>query len=276
MNEFGNLILFLGQLTDPVGIASADGSVVTVNEATAKLVRIAHASETNFADYLDVADRDRLSRLCTLSTDARAREVGPIAIRVSVTYRSVSQELWVSATPLLEPATKPSDEPRSERILLLFRRVVAESDDAASQTRQHPGEKPSTQHGPVDVHREVLDSSSGCAKPVFTQSESAVLLHTLEGNRIQTTAAQLFMSEHTVRNTLKRINRKVGVHSIAELRETLCPANSEKRPQPVTQVPTGVVTTPVWSISSFRGAHQANRRPIFGTPASSDSEPCSH
>jgi DNA-binding CsgD family transcriptional regulator len=43
----------------------------------------------------------------------------------------------------------------------------------------------------------------------------------LQGNRVGTVAHELFLSEHTVRNYLKRIYGKLDVHSLGELRERM-------------------------------------------------------
>jgi DNA-binding CsgD family transcriptional regulator len=270
MNEFVNLIQFLGQLTDPVGIATADGRVVSVNDATARLVGIAHAPETNFAEYLDSVDRDRLSRLCMLSTHPSAQEVGPIAIRVSVLYRSSTLELWVTATPLV------GAEPDQERILLLFRRVVAENTTGnittpTPLTPRHPNGQ--HDHQPLDDQHftdvsaewELLHEEHQDPMLLLTRSEQQVLRSTLDGQRVQTIAARLFMSEHTVRNTLKRVHRKLGVHSTAELRESLGEGAMVTRE----------ATTPA-GIASFRAVRPANQLPTFDTRALDDSEPCSH
>ena len=46
----------------------------------------------------------------------------------------------------------------------------------------------------------------------------------LNGNRVATVARELFLSEHTVRNYLKRIYAKLDVHSLGELRERMGPS----------------------------------------------------
>jgi DNA-binding CsgD family transcriptional regulator len=43
----------------------------------------------------------------------------------------------------------------------------------------------------------------------------------LQGSRVGTVAHELFLSEHTVRNYLKRIYAKLDVHSLGELRERM-------------------------------------------------------
>jgi DNA-binding CsgD family transcriptional regulator len=62
-----------------------------------------------------------------------------------------------------------------------------------------------------------LDDLLSC----LSEREREILHHVMSGKRIVTTAQALFLSEHTVRNYLKRIYRKLGVHSLGELRERL-------------------------------------------------------
>ncbi|MDJ0771726.1 MAG: LuxR C-terminal-related transcriptional regulator [Ilumatobacter sp.] len=47
----------------------------------------------------------------------------------------------------------------------------------------------------------------------------------LDGKRVATIAKLLFLSENTVRNYLKRIYHKLGVHSLGELRERMAPVH---------------------------------------------------
>ncbi len=63
----------------------------------------------------------------------------------------------------------------------------------------------------------------------LSEREREVLAHLLEGQRIATIAQHLFLSEHTVRNHLKAIYRKLGLHSLAELRERLTPTGTSGR-----------------------------------------------
>jgi DNA-binding CsgD family transcriptional regulator len=58
-------------------------------------------------------------------------------------------------------------------------------------------------------------------KDSLTSREHEILEQVLRGLRVSTIAAKLFLSEHTVRNHLKSIHRKLGMHSTAEIREAL-------------------------------------------------------
>ena len=59
------------------------------------------------------------------------------------------------------------------------------------------------------ARRDVLDR--------LTSKEQEIVLLLLEGHRVRGIASQLFLSQHTVRNHLKRIFRKLGVSSQGEL-----------------------------------------------------------
>jgi DNA-binding CsgD family transcriptional regulator/PAS domain-containing protein len=55
----------------------------------------------------------------------------------------------------------------------------------------------------------------------LTSREQEILEQILRGLRVATIATKMFLSEHTVRNHLKSIHRKLGMHSTAEIREAL-------------------------------------------------------
>lgn len=66
-----------------------------------------------------------------------------------------------------------------------------------------------------------LDPELAGRLETLSAREREILDLLLEGNRVATAAQALFLSENTVRNYLKRIYRKLGVHSLGELRERL-------------------------------------------------------
>ncbi len=67
------------------------------------------------------------------------------------------------------------------------------------------------------------DSSTSSRLESLSDRERDILRGLLEGKRTATMARELFLSEHTIRNHLKHIYRKVGVHSLGELREVVMP-----------------------------------------------------
>jgi DNA-binding CsgD family transcriptional regulator/PAS domain-containing protein len=73
-----------------------------------------------------------------------------------------------------------------------------------------------TDSGPFAERITRIDKSDS-----LTSREHEILEQILRGLRVSTIAAKLFLSEHTVRNHLKSIHRKLGMHSTAEIREAL-------------------------------------------------------
>lgn len=68
-----------------------------------------------------------------------------------------------------------------------------------------------------------LDPKTPSRLDLLSERERDILRGLLEGKRTATMARELFLSEHTIRNHLKHIYRKVGVHSLGELREVVMP-----------------------------------------------------
>jgi DNA-binding NarL/FixJ family response regulator len=71
----------------------------------------------------------------------------------------------------------------------------------------------------TNEHHEALGHGQGAVRAELSRREQEVLHFVLDGKRVGTIAATLFLSENTVRNHLKRIYRKLGVGSLGELRE---------------------------------------------------------
>jgi DNA-binding CsgD family transcriptional regulator len=65
-----------------------------------------------------------------------------------------------------------------------------------------------------ELGAEALDGASA-----LTQRETEVLLAFVDGHAVKTMARRLHVSPHTIRNHLKAIFQKLGVHSQKELRE---------------------------------------------------------
>jgi DNA-binding CsgD family transcriptional regulator len=61
--------------------------------------------------------------------------------------------------------------------------------------------------------------SQRATRSELSRREQEILHFVLDGKRVGTIAATLFLSENTVRNHLKRIYKKLGVRSLGELRE---------------------------------------------------------
>jgi DNA-binding CsgD family transcriptional regulator/PAS domain-containing protein len=72
-----------------------------------------------------------------------------------------------------------------------------------------------------DAQPAEFDSTRAEQTASLTAREQEILEQILRGLRVATIAGKMFLSEHTVRNHLKSIHRKLGMHSTAEIREAL-------------------------------------------------------
>lgn len=80
---------------------------------------------------------------------------------------------------------------------------------------------PTTDGDPVASDKRSIASLPGTE--ALSQREKDVLSLLLDGRRVSSIARSLYLSEHTVRNHLKAIFRKIGTHSQAELLDRLRP-----------------------------------------------------
>jgi DNA-binding CsgD family transcriptional regulator len=78
--------------------------------------------------------------------------------------------------------------------------------------------------------REAREIAGNVSLEQLSQREVQILTELVAGKRVGTIAASLFLSENTVRNYLKRIYRKLGVHSLSELREYVTPSVNSQKP----------------------------------------------
>jgi DNA-binding CsgD family transcriptional regulator/PAS domain-containing protein len=111
----------------------------------------------------------------------------------------------------------------------LKRRMVERPHSRAVSTRRNLSAADSVVGFPPTDNEEDLDGQSYFGERLtqlgktdsLTSREQEILEQILRGLRVSTIAAKLFLSEHTVRNHLKSIHRKLGMHSTAEIREAL-------------------------------------------------------
>jgi DNA-binding CsgD family transcriptional regulator len=209
MSELPALVSMLAMCADPVGVAVHDATIVLVNNAVAKLAGLP-PDEDNIAPYLRNQDRVRLAQLCRFISDPDLGFEGPLATRIVVQVEERNPvELWVSAaSAILYEASV--NEQQTSATLLRFRSALAAPPMVPSQT------------------------ANAIPLETLRPTEAEVLKRTLNGDRVHTIADQMFLSEHTVRNTLKKINRKLGAGSTAELRERLGTNAHERLVRPST------------------------------------------
>jgi len=95
---------------------------------------------------------------------------------------------------------------------------------SGGELSEHGGELNASELRDVD-----LEPRSASAMPPWTEAltkrEEDVLWLLLDGRRVSSIARSLYLSEHTVRNHLKAIFRKLGAHSQTELLDRFRPVN---------------------------------------------------
>jgi DNA-binding CsgD family transcriptional regulator len=274
MDSLDEVLRFLEQLQDPVGVTPPGAEWVMLNHAARSLV--GHdVPLTSFGDIVGPVEQQRLERFCRLSCDALAQDVGPITTSVPLKTVDGMRSLWITATAI--PAINGS----LPSVFLIFRKT-AHDPTAHPQSSSYRSEETTQQTALISSPPLILDvtnpSMPNAQLDRLSDQELRVLRSTLNGQRVATVAQQLYLSEHTVRNTLKRINKKLGATSTAELREVF--GNASCAPN-VTSISTQRVASHFF-VPVAHEQHETlpevprwSTRPVFGTPALSDSEPCS-
>ncbi len=220
MSDIVELVKFLGQFSEPVGVVHGvmDGEArrVFVNSAAADVLGCVHADE-DVAPRFARVDRRRIGALCLLTRTDVGQAAGPLTLRVASLALGRRIEVWITATASFElGVTAATGIPRFEASDLDSLATLVRFDAVESVTRRDPTTTGQTEQSTEDSSR-TQPNLLAC----LNRTEMAVLRHTITGDRVQTISSRLFLSEHTVRNSLKRINRKLGTHSTAELREKL-------------------------------------------------------
>lgn len=255
MSSIVDLVNFLGQFPEAVGVVHGveDGEAqrMFVNGAASGLLGTIRA-DADLAPHLSRSDRIRLGALCTLIRTEAAQSVGPLTMRLTSFAGVAPVEVWVTATTSIDLhlANRP-DAPSwagGDSVAFADRRNGGETAVSATLIRfdpighvygavvGHTAPEPLEPIGTAtgdNIEEDGVHHAEQTRNPVrqhgheanllasLNRTEIEVLRHTITGERVQTISTRLFLSEHTVRNSLKRINRKMGTHSTAELREVL-------------------------------------------------------
>jgi DNA-binding CsgD family transcriptional regulator/PAS domain-containing protein len=247
------LFSFLDALHEPVVEFDARGRIGFANRAFRSLLggadpsaEDADAARSRRASkpfWLPEAEFDRWQMFVELHHTGRAEEFGigavpftieppgsaPVACRFTGEPLKSPDGDLVGFVAVVHPQT---DLQRTERrtvdeLAAELRRLAAAVRDLASRdltSRERAlahvsGDAEAHALTPTAIDHETFER----AIHDLSERERAILRCLLEGKRTATIAREFFLSEHTVRNHLKRIYRKAGVHSLGELRENLTP-----------------------------------------------------
>lgn len=181
---------FLDGLVEPVIVVDPHGRVVFANPAFERRWQRPAAVQRLLAVNGDGAHLDVCSR---------SGELGRLAVHLFPVHDGGGHPVAVLASH--HDDTPVADELAHLRMLL---------DALASRLGVLASEQ-----------RSGVDDETAQRLATLSDREREILDHLLHGERVTTAAKALYLSEHTVRNYLKRIYRKMGVHSLGELRERL-------------------------------------------------------
>ena len=233
---------FFDELDEAIIVVDATGKIEHVNSAFSRGAgysadRITHAP----LETVVAADQALLLRaflgwhfapISTLSSTDSSTDSTVAPGRTSRSFRITldvaSDGAWARIAP---------GRPVVSAVEVAMRWTTLPDPDLAAVVVQ-PFQTGEQNHGPVLERKQpgriVAASSSGqsgtferraptgrVSRPPLSLREREILQLVLNGNRVSTVAAGLFLSENTVRNHLKRVYRKIGVSSLGELRESI-------------------------------------------------------
>jgi PAS domain S-box-containing protein len=208
----------LAGITSPVaamGSMDASGIVSTVSCDIRRLLGV-HPREFVGRRLLDRATVDALERYFGTSTDEPSECA--IAVRCELEDATgVNRPFTCSLSPFFGEATRG--------FVLYDVAVVTESNRAerASDLERHLWRIASEVQasGILDRFNSVPQLANLPQMADLTSRQWEILSHLLQGQRVPTIAAELYLSQSTVRNSLSAVFKRFGVHSQAELLRVL-------------------------------------------------------
>jgi PAS domain S-box-containing protein len=256
----------LSELTDAIVLFDLQGSCLFANPAFDTLLGqrgLGSSGPVLSAPlWIDPSEREKWELLFELHRSGRAQILGLLTISVVLVRRSgVRIPVSVTSDRIL------GDDAEPIAVLCTFRRRVNNPRDPSvaddtieelwavvdhlttrvtkrrhvrtgsiARTKAFRGWEPPqhSQFAPTDesaetLPRESIASLNATLEPTesLTEREQEILEEVLRGLRVATIASKLYLSEHTVRNHVKSLHRKLGMSSTAEIREALLPKFSE-------------------------------------------------
>ena len=248
-----SLTVMLRELSDAIVLFDMEGHCLFANptfDALLGLDALGSSGNGLSPAWIAMEERAQWELLLDLHRSERAHVLGLLTVN-SALVRLNGERILVSVTSdrLL------GDDGFAVAVLFLFRHRVGDRLNSAAEThvaikelwdvvdglkarlveRPHSRSTSSLRDKTVQTHargqshdrNEVASQvePADCAQPdhaaSLTAREQEILEQILRGLRVATIATKMFLSEHTVRNHLKSIHRKLGMHSTAEIREAL-------------------------------------------------------
>lgn len=230
-NPASSLLPFLSELRDAALVFDAEGRWLYGNPAFTDLTDCM-AGPRGDVPWLAPESLERWQFFYDLHRSGRAAELGVGPVQVDILGAGGSRRrvavLWdrvlgadggvLVMLALVRPLAPSAADTHAELTLLL--RVLTEAIDRIATPARPTPDAGEPGEGPVNGDHGATYAGELSAR------EREVLALLLAGRRVSTTARELYLSEHTVRNHLKRIYRKLGVHSLGELRELHVPVTT--------------------------------------------------
>ncbi len=136
---------------------------------------------------------------------------------ISVRWDRFPGSRTIGASFLLIKETRPLESELEARMVEL--RILRDELTGLLSREHAAGTRDDAYSRWVDHTSHPIEPGKSAPKAELSRREQEVLRNVLDGKRVGTIACELFLSENTVRNHLKRIYRKFGVGSLGELRE---------------------------------------------------------
>jgi len=238
--SLSSLVPFLAELRDAIVAFGPTGRWLYGNPSFNGLVgpvvpdgrEASDASDGSAPSWVSPESAERWRFFFEMHRTGRAVELGLGPVDIDIVTPSKSRRpatvLWdrvvspdgdiLTMLGLIRPRPE-HDAPEVPDLTSIFQDLAATLDRLSQASSLTRGDN--HRSGPNDpLNGHPIDGSAPTPHLAeLSPREAEILSHMLAGQRVSTTARELYLSEHTVRNHLKRIYRKLGVHSLGELRE---------------------------------------------------------
>ncbi len=246
-----SLAVLLRELSDAIVVFDMDGRCLFTNPVFDAMLGhdgLQSSGRASSPAWIAIEEQPQWELLFDLHRSERAHVLGLLTVN-SALVRLNGERILVSATS--DRLVGEDGSPAA--VLFLMRHRVGDRQSSVAEThvaikelwdvvdglKRRIVERPHSRSASMRRNAQAVESPTGFPSDMADQNpfgdriarlaradsltarEQEILEQILRGLRVSTIAVKLFLSEHTVRNHLKSIHRKLGIHSTAEIREAL-------------------------------------------------------